>query len=599
MQSLQVPILRRIFSHCELETLLRSCRPTCLVFLTAVDDVLKDRVDEVIGWIAIDVEAMRRVMRGSRAYIGGSLPLTLFSPVQFAPENADLFVPASAAAAVINHLTTEEGYYTASTRVVTPIVAIPADAEQDSDIVAYGAGLQQVTELQRGSKIVHVLAFPDPPEAAHGFDVLSLSWTTLLFTFVTADYAGCAYPTLTLMGRGLFHMERFMSGMPGGSSNHLLNAYADRGFDFAGHPSWWFARDTEQCPRGWSCPFTRRRLGDGGPSALKTPSASLPLATIKSVYITNIHPSLPRGPRRSPQLTHEPRLLYIPAWLAAYLALYELELANSPPLDEAVEAPPALHVVRLHGPTPKKPEFSIHFSSCGGRLFALVNFPADGRARSYAEAAQGSQRQPNPSWSATAPRHGGSPPPLLCRATNALGPHAHINSWKNGSNSFVERGGMKEVRLSAMPWPTPESYCLEIRLGGGYFASLRKPQAQADHRPRGTYPQMSLPPSPPVSNAETTTTLGADSELDSSEPPRHPTGKRRGHKVMLSIPPEFLFQPLTLPVPEPNGIHAGGANVGRCTSESDSSRGALPGYFWPPRYDLTATIGGERRRLHP
>lgn len=50
MQSLDVPILRRIFSHSDLETLLRSCRPTCLVFLTVVDEVLKERIEGVIGW---------------------------------------------------------------------------------------------------------------------------------------------------------------------------------------------------------------------------------------------------------------------------------------------------------------------------------------------------------------------------------------------------------------------------------------------------------------------------------------------------------------------------------------------------------------------
>lgn len=203
-------------------------------------------------------------MRCAHAYIGGSLPLTVFSPVRFLPTNADIFVPASALATLVNHLSTTEGYVTVSNIVVSPVLPLPVDCEQDTAVVAYGAGLQQITELRRGPKVVHVLGFPDPGDDSHRFDVLSLSWTTLLFTFITADYAVCAYPTLTLMGRGLFHMDRFLRGMPGGSSNHLLNEYADRGFEFSRHPSWWFARDYEQCPRGWVCPFTRRVLGDEG-----------------------------------------------------------------------------------------------------------------------------------------------------------------------------------------------------------------------------------------------------------------------------------------------------------------------------------------------
>ncbi|KAL1949702.1 hypothetical protein VTO73DRAFT_8583 [Trametes versicolor] len=318
------------------------------------------------------------------------------------------------------------------------------------------------------------------------------------------------------------------------------------------------------------------RLGSHSRSALETPTAALPSATIQPVYITNAHPALPRGPRRSPQLTHEPRLLYIPGWLAGYLSLYELELANSPPLDEPVEAPSTLQIVRQLGPTPKTLEFVILFNSCGGRLIAHVDFPADGRARSYAEAAQGSQRRPNPNWPSTAPRHGASSLPPLCRATNALGPHAHINSWENGSRSFVD--GKKEIRLSATPWPTPDSYCLEIRLGGEYFASLRKPQAQPEHRPMRA-PQMSLPPSPPVSNAETTTTSGADSE---GSPARH-SNKRRGRNAMLSIPSELLFQPLAPPVPAHESIHAWGAdvppseeNVADFTCEGLSSPDSIP-----------------------
>lgn len=200
-------------------------------------------------------------MRENLVFIGGSLSLKLFSPVRYHPNNADLFVPACRYFDLVAHLTSTQLFTVRSVQAVAPSVVVPPDPHQDDAVYSYGAGISHLTTLTRGASVVHILAFPDPTPLAFSSDVLTLSWTTGLFTFVTADFATCAYPALTLMGRGLYHMERFLRGMPGTSSDHKLNAYADRGFEFARHPIWW----TETpCRGGWSCPFEVRRFGDGG-----------------------------------------------------------------------------------------------------------------------------------------------------------------------------------------------------------------------------------------------------------------------------------------------------------------------------------------------
>lgn len=205
---------------------------------------------------------MRQCLRTNNAFVGGSLPLTLFSPVLFTPSNADIFVPAARYLPVVHHLTRVQGFDIRSVRS-GPDVLIPLDPSHDETIAAYGAGVWHVTTLRRGATVVHVLVVGDSADGLP-VDSLSLSWTTALFSFVAADYATCAYPSLVFMGRGLFHMERFMSGMPGTSSDHILNTYADRGFEFARHPSWWLPGPDYSCSQGWSCPFEQRRFGDGG-----------------------------------------------------------------------------------------------------------------------------------------------------------------------------------------------------------------------------------------------------------------------------------------------------------------------------------------------
>lgn len=233
---------------------------------------------------AQDVPAMKAVMRGTRAFIGGSLALTLFCPIRFKPSNADIFVPDAEVESLLIHLTTREGFEIAKTTVVDRGIVLPTDPTLDEDITDYGAGVVAVRRLRRGALWVNVLTFRDTSPSAVNPNVLTLAWTTLLMNYVTPDYACCAYPSLTFLGRGLYHMDRWMDrSFPGDNSNHLLNTYADRGFELSRHPSGWFEGTEDTCEGGWMCPFEPRRFGDGG--CLTIPAVGGPVACTGRTWI--------------------------------------------------------------------------------------------------------------------------------------------------------------------------------------------------------------------------------------------------------------------------------------------------------------------------
>ncbi|KAL1942569.1 hypothetical protein VTO73DRAFT_6171 [Trametes versicolor] len=264
MDALEDSVVQRIFSFTDIATLLLRCRPLSRRMLSVADQEVQHRITAVFAWVATDVSAMRDCFRLNRAFVGGSLSLTLFSPLLVVPSNADIFVPQSKNTALVHHLIHLEGYTLVTVSAVSPVAMIPNNALNDGTIDVYGAGLITHTVLSRGAIIVQVFTFDDPYPMSLTPDTITLSWTTALFNFVAADFAGCAYPTLTTKGRGLYHAGRFLSAMPGTGSDHKLNAYCELGFEFSQHPNWWFEPIYLRCQRGTNCPFVLRRFGDGG-----------------------------------------------------------------------------------------------------------------------------------------------------------------------------------------------------------------------------------------------------------------------------------------------------------------------------------------------
>lgn len=199
---------------------------------------------------------------------------------------------------------------------------------------------------------------------------------------------------------------------------------------------------------------TLPRGRSGSSSILHTPTG-----TVKLVYIANNQPSF--APRSMVRRKNEPRKLCIPSWLVSHLALYGLELQDSPAFDEAVAATSKLHVVYHAQPTATSPQiaFILHFSLCEGKLAALVEFPR-------------SEGPHWPSYAAVCAQGVRDPSTDNCPRPNPLGPHQHLSAWEHGSKMFV--CGDREVRLNATPTPPAfDSYTLEILLEGAYYDTLR------------------------------------------------------------------------------------------------------------------------------
>ncbi|KAL1942588.1 hypothetical protein VTO73DRAFT_6190 [Trametes versicolor] len=264
MDRVETDVLRLMLSFSDLDSLLLSWRPLSNQFRLLADEELGFRFEGVFEWFCNDVESMRHCMRTTAAFIGGSVPLTLFSNLTFTPSNMDIFVRTSRRDQILYHLCFIEGYTWQTVGDVIPQSDLPPHASFDDSVVVFGAGLRTVIQLVRPGSRVSVYTFDDPLFPDFSADVVTLSWSSALFNFVSADFAGCAYPALTTQGRALYHMGRFYSGMPGTASDHLLNTYCSRGFEFSQHPSWWFEPMDRACPRRWTCPLTGRTFGDGG-----------------------------------------------------------------------------------------------------------------------------------------------------------------------------------------------------------------------------------------------------------------------------------------------------------------------------------------------
>ncbi|OJT04373.1 hypothetical protein TRAPUB_4916 [Trametes pubescens] len=284
MPKLNIPVLHRVIPLADMEQVVANCRPASFTRLTVNDEDMQERVDGIFAWFAQDVQAMKAVLRDSRAFIAGSLALTLFCPVRFEPSNADIFVPHTHIETVLHHLTTTQSLVIESTSVVNRQLDVPLDPTRDERITTYGAGILEIRRLRRGEKCVNVYTFLDTSPLTVNTDILNFTWATLLMNYVTADYACCAYPSMTFLGRGLYHMNRWTDPtFPGDNSHHLLNTYAERGFELSRHPSGWYEGLEDRCEGGWSCPFEPRRFGDGG--CLTVPAIGGPVSAVGRTWV--------------------------------------------------------------------------------------------------------------------------------------------------------------------------------------------------------------------------------------------------------------------------------------------------------------------------
>ncbi|KAI0675195.1 hypothetical protein C8Q78DRAFT_988914 [Trametes maxima] len=229
------------------------------------------RHGEVFSSAARDPAGLQNLLRLHDGIIGGSTAVLFFYPqASFTPPNIDIFVPSEGEKSIVDFFKQEEYGVDEATLLPIAHAALP---DEKSLVVTYGAGIQKVTRLRRGSDVVNVFT-----SIGRATEPLSYMWTTLLMCFLTPDGACCAYPTLTSIGRGLYHSGRILSHTFPSGDALAVNKYCERrGFELAAHPTNWFTLPPgpEPCDRGCECPLTLRRFGDAGCFNLRFTAAAL------------------------------------------------------------------------------------------------------------------------------------------------------------------------------------------------------------------------------------------------------------------------------------------------------------------------------------
>ncbi|KAI0355685.1 hypothetical protein OH77DRAFT_1402549 [Trametes cingulata] len=273
MALLPCDVRRRIYAWCDVQTLLQSCRAVSNTDRKLVREVEEARLEGVYATFATDTARMRRFMRENSVFLTGGLALGLFSPFAPVDRSVELYVGLSRVDLLLCFLCNTEGFVEDPRQANQPPISFPNEAIRDSEVTTFRAGVVRMNIVARGDTVVKVYAYAEPKEERLYPDPLCFSWTTLVFNFVTSDYAMCAYPSMTMRGRGLFHYNRVLdASFPGGTSDHALNEYTAGGYEFDRHPSGWFPWPETRCEGGWSCPFRERGFGDGG--CVRMPAAS-------------------------------------------------------------------------------------------------------------------------------------------------------------------------------------------------------------------------------------------------------------------------------------------------------------------------------------
>ncbi len=213
--------------------------------------------------MARDVESFQNLMRLHGAVIGGSAVVQLVWPGFGQVTNYDLFVPTSAASAVIAHLTTVEGY---------TLDAIDVHHGRNGCMVgdtAYWSGVSSHVTLRRGtSTTIDVLGVGMADEWDRVLLPIARSWATILINFATADKVTITYPTLTLQGKALFRLSHALdASFPGGTSMPEMEKYQARGVQFRTNADDWDDYEDgmpRPCQESWVCPVRPRAFGDEG-----------------------------------------------------------------------------------------------------------------------------------------------------------------------------------------------------------------------------------------------------------------------------------------------------------------------------------------------
>ena len=130
-------------------------------------------------------------------------------------------------------------------------------------------------------------------------NVVAGMWTSALMNFLTAHTFGCAYPRLTLAGRGLLSRPRLAALSP--SDEYLSDALKARGFEFSFSPTNWLLSNqllssathfhAPECGRSLRlCSHQGRFFGDSGSLLIIIDSLTIDRLYLKSRSIAPYGP---------------------------------------------------------------------------------------------------------------------------------------------------------------------------------------------------------------------------------------------------------------------------------------------------------------------
>lgn len=246
-----------IFRFCSFPDLLQLAGSS-YAFRRAVLEHLEHRLRLILARFVSKVEDFRMRMRSSRSIISGSSVFLFLNPDvaeswPYPPRNLDIYTPVSEHVPMVMHLATIEQYTVIEYRVL------------NSDYLGR-RGIRVITKLSKGDQFIDVVA--SATESA--IFPMFFFHSTLVMNFLTADSIFCAYPSLTLGGRGLIQ------------SRHLVGPHRTdlcptqkpsiikcllRGFILEYFPYQSSHRNPEglhQCRSSPICPHTVRNVADRG-----------------------------------------------------------------------------------------------------------------------------------------------------------------------------------------------------------------------------------------------------------------------------------------------------------------------------------------------
>ncbi|KAI0683366.1 hypothetical protein C8T65DRAFT_749574 [Cerioporus squamosus] len=256
---------RMIVSSLDTASIILWCRGVHPTLSEIVTREIRCRHTEFLRNVVSDVGALINIMRDCEAIMTGASALafllditapgtyTFTVPYQHQTEFIDFFLNDCSFELTRDRVTSEYRAY-CDTSARWPFAGV--------ERFLYLRHPPRASRASPGNGILVVVAVTGWKEAPGNASVpVAFQHSTLQFNYLTADGILCAYPTLTLHRRSLFHIHRL------NNCTVPLSNYTRVGIDFRVRADNWDldnSGNVRGCARSWLAPCVRRRFGDSG-----------------------------------------------------------------------------------------------------------------------------------------------------------------------------------------------------------------------------------------------------------------------------------------------------------------------------------------------